>query len=793
MSGTRVLLLMSQVFANGGIQRFNRTLLAALESLDANCDVFTLADDEAARASWYPAQAPLRVRTFARNKPAFAAAAMRAIATGGYDTVIIGHVHFLELAVSARLFRRQRPRMMLVAHGVEVWNRLNRSRRRHLAGVDRILCVSDYTAQSMRLQAPEIPAERFTVFPNALADLWVEQMGQLAASGLPAARSRFILAVARLSRFDRLKGIITTLEAFAQLPDRALRFVIAGAGDDLEFLRAIATRLGVAQRVEFPGAVSDAELVGLYRECAAFVLPSGQEGFGIVFLEAMFFGAPVIAAREKGAIDVIRDSETGLLVEYGDVVGLARAVTRVLGDPALAERLRRAARANVTCDGCFTAAAFTRRLGALLAEDAPPRKLVFVNRYFHPDESATSRMLSDLARRLARSGQHVAVVASRQLYDDPNAQLPPRDEVDGVIVHRVSTARRGRARLLGRALDYLSFHLAAYRRLRRILKPGDIVIAKTDPPMLSVTVALAARARGATLVNWLQDVFPEVAAELGVAVRPAWAARLLLRLRDAALRKAVRNVAIGARMRERIAARGIPAASLEVIPNWSDTAEIQPRPAAGNPIRAELGLTRRFVVGYSGNLGRAHEFATFLGAACLLRDDPEFAFLITGGGAKFAALQREAGAAALTNFHFQSYQPVERLADSMAAADVHLVSLLPEIEGLIVPSKYYGVMAAGRPAIFIGDQDGELAREIRAADTGVAIAVGDSEGLARELRLLRDDAPRLARLGANARRQAEERHSSQRAVRAWSALFASIPPHAAANEPALVVPAQSGT
>ncbi len=249
----RVLLLLSQTFANGGIQRFNRTLLAALEKIDVDCEVFTLADDDAARARWYRADSPITVRNFARSKPAFGAAAMRAIASGKYDDVIIGHVHFLELAVSARLFRRRRPRMLLVAHGVEVWDRLNRARRRALAGVDRILCVSEYTARSMRDQAPEVPAERFTIFPNALADLWVEQMAQLASEAASVPRRPFILAVARLSRHDRLKGIITTLEAFAQLEQSALRFVIAGDGDDLEFLRAMATRLGVAERVEFPG------------------------------------------------------------------------------------------------------------------------------------------------------------------------------------------------------------------------------------------------------------------------------------------------------------------------------------------------------------------------------------------------------------------------------------------------------------------------------------------------------------------------------------------------------------
>ena len=567
--------------------------------------------------------------------------------------------------------------------------------------------------------------------------------------------------------------------------------MIAGDGDDREFLRRVAERLGVAGRVDFAGAVSDSVLVRLYRDCRAFVLPSGQEGFGIVFLEAMFFGAPVIAAAEKGACDVIRDGETGLLVPYGDVVGLARAINRVLDERELGESLRTAARANVTGDGCFTAGAFTRRLAALLNTDAPG-KLVFVNRYFHPDESATSRMLGDLTRRLSRAGRHVEVITSRQLYDDADAQLPVRDTVDGVIIHRVDTARRGRGTLLGRAVDYLSFHVAAYFRLWRVLGQGDFVIAKTDPPMLSLTVSLVARMRGAQQINWLQDVFPEVADELGVPIRP-WLARLLMRLRDYSLRRAVRNVVIGTHMAERLRARGIKDSSIRVIPNWADTDEIAPRPVAGNPIRVELGLTDRFVIGYSGNLGRAHEFETFLGAAQVLRGDPRFAFLITGGGAKLGDLRRGVETLGLTSFHFQGYQPPQRLADSMAAADVHLVSLKPAVEGLIVPSKYYGILAAGRPAIFIGDLDGELAREIRSTNTGLAISVGDSASLAQGLRRLRDVPGLLEQFASNARTQAEERHCAPRALKAWQSMLAELESPPGTSDLALLPRVQSGT
>jgi colanic acid biosynthesis glycosyl transferase WcaI len=435
-----------------------------------------------------------------------------------------------------------------------------------------------------------------------------------------------------------------------------------------------------------------------------------------------------------------------------------------------------------------------RARATTLHGDQRPSRLVFVNRYFAPDESATSRMLSDLARLLSASGHRVAVVTSRQLYDDPGADLPEHDEIDGIEVHRVGGGRHGRGRLAGRALDYLSFHWAAYWRLRRILEPRDIVIAKTDPPLLGVTVARAARARGAHLVNWLQDVFPEVAAALGLAIKPAWLARLLLALRDSSLRHATCNVAIGVRMRERLLARGIPTRSIRVIPNWTDIEEIAARGTHGNPVRERLGIVDRFVVGYSGNLGRAHEFETFLGAARLLRNSAEFMFLITGGGARLASLREAVAAEGLQNFRFQALQPADGLADSLAAADVHLVSLLPQTEGLIVPSKYYGIMAAGRPAIFIGDTDGELAREIRANDTGAVVTVGDAAALARELRLLCGEPDRLARLAVNARRSAELHHSSRHALASWLALFDSLNPRAAERDMA-PAPAriQSGT
>ena len=177
----------------------------------------------------------------------------------------------------------------------------------------------------------------------------------------------------RLERGDRYKGIVTVIEALGMLEDASVHYCIIGHGDDLPFLQRVAERCGVAHRVHFLRGVSDAELISLYGRCAAFVLPSGKEGFGIVFLEAMYFGAPVIAAAEKGALDVVQDEETGLLVRFGDTVALKQAIERLQEDSALRAQVIAGGRATVTEGGPFTFARFAQRCAEVLevAEPGP--------------------------------------------------------------------------------------------------------------------------------------------------------------------------------------------------------------------------------------------------------------------------------------------------------------------------------------------------------------------------------------------------------------------------------------
>lgn len=396
------------------------------------------------------------------------------------------------------------------------------------------------------------------------------------------------------------------------------------------------------------------------------------------------------------------------------------------------------------------------------------KRILFVNRFFYPDHSATSQILGDLAFALAADGSDVSVITSRLLYEDATATLPGHEVVRGVRICRVWSSRFGRRNLVARAVDYVTFYLGAAWAVWRLANPGTVLVAKTDPPLISMVIAPIAVMRKAHLVNWLQDVFPEVANALQMRLVRGPVLSLLRLGRNASLQAARTNVVLGHRMESVIRGQGIPSSRVKIIPNWADGEDIQPVSREDNALRSEWNLSGKFVVGYSGNLGRAHEFETILNAAeCLLRTRPDVTFLFIGGGAQKAALEREVTRRSLANVHFRPYQARERLGESLSVADVHLVSLNPALEGLVVPSKFYGIAAAGRPTLFVGDIDGEIARVLRTNECGYGVATGDHAGLTSAITRLASDPALCSLLGRNARAVFERSYDRRLALVQW--------------------------
>ncbi len=404
----------------------------------------------------------------------------------------------------------------------------------------------------------------------------------------------------------------------------------------------------------------------------------------------------------------------------------------------------------------------------------PVNKIVFINRYFYPDHSATSQLLSDLAFDLASRGQEIHVITGCQLYGDPHAALSAEELIRGVHVHRVPTSRFGRGNLWGRAADYLTFYFGATWRLLRLIDQGDIVVAKTDPPMMSVPASWAVRLKRGVLVNWVQDLFPEVATSLDVyGLR--FAAPMLKRLRNHSLRSGRTNVVLGEVMAERLREEGIPPDQITIIENWADGEAIHPIRRQDNPLLHEWGLEDKFVLGYSGNMGRVHEFKTMIDAAERLKVVDEIAFVFIGDGMARRWLESEAAGRGLTNVQFYPYQSTDRLQWSLSVPDVHFVSLRPTLEGLIVPSKFYGIAAAGRPIIHIGDPDGEIARILDRERCGWSFCIGEVDALAAcILRLFRHKIE-VIDSGLRARRAFDRKYSRVHALDSWRALLQSAP------------------
>jgi colanic acid biosynthesis glycosyl transferase WcaI len=296
------------------------------------------------------------------------------------------------------------------------------------------------------------------------------------------------------------------------------------------------------------------------------------------------------------------------------------------------------------------------------------------------------------------------------------------------------------------------------------------VVAKTDPPLISVVAAVVVQLRGAGLVNWCQDLFPEIARSLGVRGAGGPFGWLLQALRNWSLNSANANVVLGDEMAQRLRAEGVRANAIQVIHNWADGSSIRPcSDEAGDELREAWGLKGKFVVAYSGNMGRAHEFGTILDTAAALKDTHEIAFLFVGGGSRQAWMVTEGKRRRLENVSFQPYQPRERLADSLCVADAHLVSLHPELEGLVVPSKFYGIAAAGLPTLYVGDPDGEIGRLVREARCGFAVRPGQSGLLAEHIRELAADPRRVSEMGANARTLFEGCFDKPIAMAKWRA------------------------
>ena len=381
--------------------------------------------------------------------------------------------------------------------------------------------------------------------------------------------------------------------------------------------------------------------------------------------------------------------------------------------------------------------------------------IAFFNRSYYPDQTATGQLLTDLSEDLVRDhGCRVSVVVGPPLQPLPGQTVEQRGIVvretrNGVEIHRARGTRFDKRRFAGRATNYVSYFLSATWAGLRLDRP-DVLVALTDPPIIGLTTWLAGKRFRAPFVMAFNDLFPEVAALLP-DFRSSTVDHALQRVNEFLVRRSAMNIALGETMRRRlIENKGAPADRTTVIPSWTDTSAIVPGEKDNAFARAH-GLADKFVVMHSGNLGLSQELESIVEAAALLQDLPDLVVVFQGDGVMRKALEAQAQSLALANVQFLPFAARAHLSASFASADVFVVSLQRGLAGFIVPSKLYGILAAGRPYVAAVEENGEVEVVTRRHECGVIAEPGNAASVAAAIRGLYHDRARTARLGANAR------------------------------------------
>ena len=374
----------------------------------------------------------------------------------------------------------------------------------------------------------------------------------------------------------------------------------------------------------------------------------------------------------------------------------------------------------------------------------------FLNRSYWPDVGATGQLLTELAEDLvAHHNMNVTVITGPPLGASGGA-LPRREVRNGVTIIRARGTTWSPRRFHARALNYVTYFVAALIAARRLPRQ-DVVVALTDPPIIGLA-ALAAR-RGRGFVFYCQDIFPEVAALLTDFRSPAVDA-VLERVNRYLVRRADAIVTLGDTMTRRLVeGKGAERSRISVIHNWADTTAIAPAPQ-GNAFSQAHGLAGKFVVLHAGNIGQSQNLEMVIEAADLLRDERDIVFVFIGDGTGRPALAARAAARGLENVRFFPYQPREQMRWTYATASVFVVSLKPGLAGYIVPSKLYGILAAGRPYIAAVEEASEVAAITAQHNCGIRVTPGNPRELADAVLALRQDAVRRDAMGARAREAA---------------------------------------
>ncbi|MDB4990182.1 MAG: hypothetical protein JWN04_5360 [Myxococcaceae bacterium] len=361
-----------------------------------------------------------------------------------------------------------------------------------------------------------------------------------------------------------------------------------------------------------------------------------------------------------------------------------------------------------------------------------PLHVLVVHQHYWPEIAATAQILSDLCEDLAARGHRVTVICGQPSYrrDAGSELLPKREQQRGVDIRRVWSLRPRSRAIPARLLHYGTYFASSLSEM--VLSSPDVCFVMSTPPLLlGVSGTLLRALRGVPFVYSVQDLYPDIAVDLGVLKQEGMLTAAISRVAEACYRSAAALVTLSPGMASKLRQKVLPHHAVHVIPNWADTSAVVPT-ARDNPFAREHNLVAPFVVQYSGNLGLSQGLESVVLAAERLQSQPiKFAFV--GAGNAKASLEAMVQQRALRNCIFLPPQPRDRLSEVLSSCDLGLVPMKHKVAGDLVPSKLYGIMAAGRPVLAGVEEGSEVARVLREHDCGWVVPPEDPDALASSI------------------------------------------------------------
>jgi len=377
-------------------------------------------------------------------------------------------------------------------------------------------------------------------------------------------------------------------------------------------------------------------------------------------------------------------------------------------------------------------------------------RILLLNQYYPPDAAATARVAAEVAEALAERHQ-VTVLAGRASYapsERHRYSLLRREARGNLVVERVGSTAYPRFRMSGRLANYLTYLFLAV--LRALAVRADVVLSMTDPPVLGIAAALVARLKRRPFVYNIRDLYPEMALA-GQILRPSPWTRLWEQLHRWALRRTARVIVLGEDMRDRIIAKGIEPACIRIVHSGAPIpSSVAPR---NHPVVREIRSGFAFVLIHAGNLGFSGPWESLVAAARLLETDG-IGLIFVGDGAQRERVK--AAAEGSKGVRILPFRPAGELPCVMAAGDLHIVTVKRGLEGVVVPGKLYGILAAGRPVLAVAPEESDAVRIVRRTGCGVAANPDDPAEIAAVVRELFRDPERLRTMASRAGEVAQE-------------------------------------